>query len=173
MFRTKYGVGCRHIVFNQRVPDGGPVGNTPFGGDGLWHDLGANQVVQHDRLVFAERLDPGDFSPRHNRSDHTRCHRLTAFIHHKTPIGIPVERKPHIGTGLHHPCLEIHQVFWLQRVGLVIGKGAIQLEIHRINLEWEPRQPCFCAQHRGDGVAGHAIGRIHHDAKRPDLSDID
>ena len=55
--------------------------------------------------------------------------------------------------------LQVDQVGRLQRVGLVVGERAVQLEVQR-----HDRQRQALAEHRRHGVSAHAVAGVDDDA---------
>jgi hypothetical protein len=58
--------------------------------------------------------------------------------------------------------LQVDQVGRVQRVGLVVGEGAVELEVQRDDVE---RQPVEDHRH---GVPAHAVAGVDDDAQRAD-----
>ena len=56
---------------------------------------------------------------------------MPLFIYDETPIGVAVESQPHIGTRLNHVRLEVDEVRGVQRVGLMVREGAVELKVQR------------------------------------------
>ncbi len=96
-----------------------------------------------------------------------RRDRVPVFVDHEAPVGVAVERQPQVGARPAHLLLQVDQIGRLQRVGLVVGKGSVEVEVERLEVQ---RQP---GEHRGHRVAGHAIAGIHDDVKRADVFQID
>ena len=63
--------------------------------------------------------------------------------------------------------LQVDEVVRVERVGLVVGERAVELEVQRHDLD---RQR---AEHRGHGVAGHAVAGVDDDAQRADAGEVD
>ena len=55
----------------------------------------------------------------------------------------------------------------LDRVGLVVGEVAVELEVERGHLQRES------LEHRRDGVPAHAVARVHDHPERPDAGHVD
>jgi hypothetical protein len=53
-----------------------------------------------------------------------------------------------------HLAAQVGEVLRLERVGLVVGEGAVELEVHRDELDVE------AGEHRRHRVSGHAVARI-------------
>ncbi len=66
-----------------------------------------------------------------------------------------------------HPRLQVAQVLRLDRVRLVVGEGAVELEVHRDHVE---RQPVEDDRH---GVPAHPVARVDDDLQRADLRQVD
>ena len=53
------------------------------------------------------------------------------LVDEEAAVGVAVEGQPDVGALGDHPGLEVAQVGGLDRVGLVVGEGAVELEVHR------------------------------------------
>ena len=89
---------------------------------------------------------------------------LAALVDDEAAVGVAVEGEAEVGAGLAHPRLEVDDVLRVERVGLVVGERAVQLEVHRDEFE---RQ---ALEDRGDGVAAHAVARVDDDLQRADAA---
>ena len=67
-------------------------------------------------------------------------------------VGVAVERDAEVALVLDHRALQIENVLRLDRIGLVVGEGAIELEVERDDLARQAgedprdqcRRPCRC-----------------------------
>ena len=66
-----------------------------------------------------------------------------------------------------HRLLQVAQVLRVDRVGLVVGERAVELEVQRHHGD---RQ---ALEHGRDRVAAHAVARVHDDLERPDPGEVD
>ena len=76
-----------------------------------------------------------------------------------SPMSAPVSQ--HVG-------LQVDEVGRLQRVGLVVGKGAVEFEVQRQQRDRRDR-----AEYRRGGVAGHAVARVDGDPERTQPRGVD
>ena len=65
--------------------------------------------------------------------------------------------------------LQVDQVGRLQRVGLVVGERAVELEVQRDDGQRQRRQ-YGVAQHRRHGVAAHPVAGVDDDRERADAA---
>ena len=56
---------------------------------------------------------------------------MPLLVHDETPVSVTVEGQPDISTSFDHMGLQIDEVCRVQRIGLVVGEGAIELEVER------------------------------------------
>ena len=56
---------------------------------------------------------------------------MPLFIDDETPVGVAVEGQSDIGACLDDIGLQIEEVGRVERVGLVIGEGAVEFEVQR------------------------------------------
>ena len=68
--------------------------------------------------------------------------------------------------------MQVEQIGRVQRVRLVVGEGAVQLEVERVDLQRQ-RVQGGVPQNGRDGVAGHPVAGVHHDAQRADVVQLD
>ena len=100
---------------------------------------------------------PGDFASSRtatSRGDRARAHRLTALVDDEAAVGVAVEGQSEVRTLGDDGLLQVDQVRRVQRVRLVVGEGAVQLEVERHDVQ---RQP---GEHLGHRVAGHPVARV-------------
>ncbi len=105
---------------------------------------------------------PAQLADGDQRGHRGRADRLAALVDHEDPVGVAVEGQPDVGTVLDDGGLQVHQVGRVQRVGLVVGEGAVELEVHRHDVQ---RQT---GQHDRDGVPAHPVAGVDDDLQRPD-----
>ena len=82
-------------------------------------------------------------------------------------VGVTVESQPDIGAVLADRRLQVDQVGRVQGVRLVVGEGAVELEVERDDLQ---RQ---AGEDDGDRVPAHAVARVDHDLQGPDARQVD
>ena len=66
-----------------------------------------------------------------------------------------------------HPGLQVDQVRRVERVRLVVGEGAVELEVQRDEVD---RQP---GEDGRDGVAAHPVAGVDDDLQRADAGQVD
>ena len=138
------------------------IGIPPACGDDLGHRPRGDQVVEDRRARGLGQFPHGD-----QCGDGAGRHRLALLVHHEAPVGVAVEREPDVGAGATHLGLQVDEVRRVQRVGLVVGKTAVQVEVQRFETQ---RQS---VEHHGHGQPGHAVAGVHHDMQGPDGGQID
>ena len=114
----------------------------------------------------ARRL--GQLADGDQRGDRARAHRLAALVHGEAAVGVAVEGQAEVGALDHHALLQVHEVGRVERVGLVVGEGAVELEVERHEVDADE-----IAEHGGHGVAAHAVARVDDDLERPDAREVD
>ena len=95
--------------------------------------------------------------------DRGRGDRLAALVDDEAAVGVAVEGEAEVGAVLADRGLEVDEVLRVERVGLVVGEGAVQLEVHR-----DERRAGRPVEDGGDGVAAHAVARVDDDLQRAD-----
>ena len=93
---------------------------------------------------------------------------LPLLVDDEAAVGVAVEGQPDVGSGVQHELLQVDQVGRFQRVGLVIGEGAVELEVQR-----QQGQRRDGAEDRGRGVSGHAVARVDGDPQRTQIGQVD
>ena len=89
----------------------------------------AREVIRLWITVLARVL--GQRPDRDQRGDRRRGHRPAALVHHEAAVGVAVEGEPDVGADLDHLGLQVAQVGRVERVGLVVGEAAVELEVQR------------------------------------------
>ncbi len=100
---------------------------------------------------------PGQLAGGDQRGEHRRADQLAALVDDEAAVGVAVEGQPEVGAGLADRGLQVDEVGRLDRVGLVVREGAVELEVERHDVEVEP------AEHRGRGVPGHPVAGVDDD----------
>lgn len=109
----------------------------------------------------------GDLAGGDQRGDGRGGDRLAALVDDEAAVGVAVEGEAEVGADLADLGLEVDQVLRVERVGLVVGEGAVQLEVHRDELD---RQT---VEHGRHGVAAHAVAGVDGDLERADRGEVD
>ena len=112
--------------------------------------------MDHRRAGLTGQLAGGDQAGQHRRADDR-----AALVDDEAAVGVAVERQPDVGAGLPHLGLQVGHVRRLDRVGLVVREGAVELVVHRRDVEVE------VAEHGRCGVPGHPAVGVHDDREPP------
>ena len=115
----------------------------------------------------------GDLAGGDERGDGARADRLAALVDDEAAVGVTVEGQPDVGAVLDDGGLQVDEVLGLERVGLVVGEGAVELEVEGHDLERQRGQAGAGAEHGGDRVAAHAVAGVDDDLERPDAGEVD
>ena len=89
------------------------------------------------------------------------------LVHQEHPIGITVERQADVCTGLEDARPQVGDVVRIDRVGRMVGEGAIELRVHDLQVHGE------ALEHRRNHQATHAIGGVGHDFQGPQVGRVD
>ena len=94
------------------------------------------------------------------RRDEVAGHELAVLVDEEAAVGVAVPGDAEVGLLGHTALADLAAVLLEQRVGLVVGEGAVDLEVQldavdRRALEDQRRE-----------LAGDAVGGVHHDAVR-------
>jgi hypothetical protein len=63
--------------------------------------------------------------------------------------------------------LQVDQRGEVEGVGVVVGEGAVELEVERHDLQRQRRETGGLLQDRGDRQPAHAVAGVHHHPQRP------
>ena len=135
------------------------------------HRAGGEEVVDDRGGVFALGLRAGDLAAGHHAGDGRRRDGLALFVDHEAAVGVAVERQADVRAVLDDGGLQVAEVFRLQRVGRVVGEGAVQFEVERNDVEGQLGQERV-AEDGGGGQAGHAVAGVHHDLQRAGTGEV-
>ena len=61
--------------------------------------------------------------------------RVHLLVDAEDAVGVTVEGEADVGTGLEHAGLEVPEVLDVDRVGLVVREGAVELGVHHLEVE--------------------------------------
>ena len=103
-------------------PDPGAHGGAPVLLDRLGHDLRADQVVEDGGPGVL-----GQHGPGHQGGGERARHRLGPLVDEEDAVGVAVEGQADVGAVLEHRLLQVDEVLGLDRVGRVVGEGAVEL----------------------------------------------
>jgi hypothetical protein len=109
----------------------------------------------------ARRL--GELARRDERGEDRGTDDLAPLVDDEAPVGVAVEGQAQVRPGLHDLGLQVAGVLRLDRVGLVVGEAAVELEVQLGGLQ---RQPGEDGRH---GVAAHAVAGVDDDLQRPQV----
>ncbi len=164
----------RHLVLDERVPDARAHRHGAGTQDRLGHDARGDEVVDDvERAVRLQRAHSLNLTQRDDGRDGRGAHRLPALVDDEAPVGVAVEGESEVGAVLDDGPLQIDEVGRLERVGLVVREGAVELEVERDDLDGQRGQPRGRAEHGGHGEPAHAVPGIHDDTKGPDAGEVD
>ena len=116
--------------------------------------------------VSPDAVDAGDLAQRDDGRDRRRVDRAALFVDHEAAIGVAVEGEAEVGAVLDDGTLQVDEVRRLERVGLVVGEGAVEFEVERHDLERQGRQAGRLAEHGGHGEPAHAVAGVDDDLER-------
>lgn len=123
--------------------------------------------MDDDRLRFPGCLGAPDLADRDQRGDGRRRQRPSGLVHHKTAVGVAVERQPQIRVVGDDGRLKVAEVLGFQGVGGVVRERAVECEVERNHGERQGRVE-LVAQDCRYGQACHAVACIHHHFEWPD-----
>ncbi len=110
---------------------------------------------------------PGQLAGGDQRGEHGRADDFAALVHDEAPVGVAVEGEADVRLVLPDRALQVAQVLRLDRVGLVVGERAVELEVKR------DRGDRQALEHRRHCVAAHAVARVDDHLQRADARDVD
>ena len=159
---SEHSTGRSHLVLDERVPHAGADRRSPRTGDGFFHDVGRDEVVNNkDFFIWCRCLGAGNLSQGHNRRHCRRSDRCTFLVDDEAAVRVTVECETKVSSVLNNSLLQVHQVLGLEWVCFVVREVAIQFEIHRNDLDGQSRKPCCCSENRRHGHATHTVTRIN------------
>ncbi len=152
-----------HLGLDEGVADAGADGGPAVLAYDLGDRPGGDQVVDDGALAaVAGQLAGGDQS--RDRGGGDAC---AALVDDEAAVRVAVEGEAEVGALGEDAVLEVGDVLRVQWVGLVVGEGPVELEVHGYEVEGKTRED------GGDGVAAHAVARVHDDLERPDPGEAD
>src|SRR6185436_4647974 len=117
---------------HEGVADALAYGDATVLADVLGDGAAAAQIEEDVAAgVVAEQL-AGDERRREVAAD-----RLTLLVDEGGAVGVAVEGDAEVGVVLAHRRLQVVEVLELERVGLVVGEGAVELEVERDDVDAE------------------------------------
>ena len=127
------GVGLGHLRLDERVAYAGPDRDPAVLGDDLGDGTARDQVVDDGRARLVSQL-----AGRDERGEHRRADDLALLVHDEAAVGVAVEGQADVGLVLDDRLLQVAQVRRVDRVGLVVGERAVQLEVQRDQVKGRP-----------------------------------
>ena len=97
----------------------------------------------------------------------------TATSVDEAAVRVTVEGEADVRTVLPDRGLEVDEVGGVERVGLVVGERAVELEVERHDLEGQLGETRGRAEDRGDGVPAHAVAGVDDDLERARARQVD
>src|SRR5487761_1412885 len=156
------GVVLGHEGFHVGVTDPGPDRAAAVLADDLDSGGAGDDVVNDHGAGVAGQFAGGDQADDRRGRD-----RFAVFVDEEAAVGVAVEGQPEVGAGFADLGLAVGQVGWFQRVGFVVGEGAVQFEVQRDDLDGQP------GEHLGHHVPGHTVPGIGDDLEWPDAVERD
>jgi hypothetical protein len=98
---------------------------------------------------------------------------FAAFVDDEAAVGVTVEGQSDVGVVLYDRLLEVAEVLRLEWIGLVVRKGAVELEVERHDIEGQRVETGGRAEDRRDGVPAHSVPGVDDDLERPVRAEID
>ena len=118
--------GRGHLGLDEGVADPGAHGGAAVLGDDLRDRAGGDQVVDDRRAGVA-----GEFAGGDQRGERAGRDGLAALVDDEAAVGVAVEGQPDVRADLADRACRSTQVGRVDRVGLVVGEGAVELEVQR------------------------------------------
>ena len=172
---AEHGVVAGHLALDERVADAGAHRAGAGLGDDLGHLGRADDVVDDGDVAGIRAVGDrsGDLAAGDERGDRAGAHRFSALVDDEAAVGVAVEGQPEVGAVLADGGLEVDEVLRVERVGLVVGEVAVELEVERDDGEREAGQAGAGLEDGGDGVAAHAVAGVDDDLERADAGEVD
>ena len=96
-----------------------------------------------------------------------------ALVDDEAAVGVAVEGEAEVGVVAADGGLEVDEVLRVEGVGLVVGEGAVELEVEGDDVEREGVEAGGGAEDGGDGVAAHAVAGVDDDLEGADAGEVD
>ncbi len=122
--------------------------------DGLARRAAGAQVVQHAAAGRAAQLSGGQ-----QRRHEVGGDGAAALVHEDRPVRVAVERHAEVGTAALHRLADIAQVLLPQRIGLVVRKVAVGIEVEALHTQRKT------GQERLETDRGHAVAAVDGDVQ--------
>ena len=99
--------------------------------------------------------------------------RAAALVDDEAAVGVAVEREAEVGAVLDDRALQVDEVRRVERVRLVVGEGAVELEVEGHDLERQRGRAGRLAEHRGHREPAHSVAGVDDDLQRADAAEVD
>jgi hypothetical protein len=115
----------------------------------------------------------GDLARGHQGRDGARAHRVAPLVDDEAPVGVAVEGQADVGAVLDDGPLQVDQVGRVERVGLMVGEAAVELEVQRDDPQRQCRQPGRLLEHGRHGEPAHAVAGVDYDGQLAGTAQVD
>ena len=129
--------------------------------------------MEHRDVVFAAAAHACDLAQGDDGRDRRGVHGAAQLVDDEAAIGVAVEGEAEVGAVLDDRLLQVDEVGRLERVRLVVGEGAVELEVERHDLERQGGEARGVAEHGGNGEPAHAVAGVDDDLERADGAQVD
>ena len=172
---AEHRVVAGHLALDEGVADAGAHAASAGLGDDLGHLGGADHVVDDGDVGGIRTVGDGtsDLAAGDERGDGAGAHRFSALVDDEAAVGVTVEGQAEVGAVLPDGGLQVDEVLGVERVGLVVGEAAVELEVERDDGERKGRQAGAGLEHGRDRVAAHAVAGVDDDLEVPDAGEVD
>ena len=117
--------------------------------------------------------DSRDLAQGDDRRDRRRVHGPAQLVDDEAAVGVAVEREAEVGAVLDDRALQVDEVGRFERVRLVVGERAVELEVERHDLERQHGQAGRLAEHGRHRQPAHSVSGVDDDLQRPDVTQVD
>ena len=124
-----------HALLEERVTDAVHERHATVGGDHVGNGAAGAQVVEdrRPRVLVQQRLGE-------QRRDEVAGHELAVLVDEEAAVGVAVPGDAEVGLLGQHALADLAAVLFEQRVGLVVGERAVDLEVHLDALDRRVRE---------------------------------
>ena len=145
-----------HLRLDEGMADATHAGRAAGCRDRLGGGAARAQVVEHE----APAAVAADLRAREQARDQVGADRLAVLVDEHGAIAVAVEGDTELRAAALHRGDQIVEVLALQRIGFVIRKGAVGLEVETFDLERQPGQQPLEPHRR------HAVAAVDRDPQR-------
>ena len=151
-----------HAPLEERVPDPVHQRRAAVPVDRILDGIAGADVVDDFRARVAKEKRLGK-----ERRHEVAGNELAGAVDEEAPVGVAVPGDADVGTLTNDPLGDVDPVLLDQRIGLVIGKGPVDLEAQVRRPARQPREE------QGSHEAGHPAAGVEHDVEWLDDGRID